>query len=480
MNLIALIALAGGITYLDSFRGRQIDARRVSLRVNAALMADALASDPMKPEAMLARFGRRTATRILMFAPDGRLTGDSWQMMRPTFALVDPRTEPLERRFGWLTDRIVDAFSRMQPVPVVRDLPAGPIARWPEAGAALAGNHITDGLRRAPDGTFILSSAAPVPGQGVLLIAANPREITYAVREERLLAIRVFLVVLGFSAVLSTYLGRTIVLPLRRLGGAAALVRAGRERGVVVPRLPKRYDEIGQLARAVSDMTTALRTRIDATEAFAAEVAHELKNPLASLRSALETLPKVKDAHRRASLMDVMTDDVVRLDRLIGDIAEASRLEAQISRSRFAPVDLNALAAEVTTAAPKERGVAVVSHGFGMALGDAGRLRQVAQNLVDNAVTFSPDNGYVRVLVERRGARTVLMVEDEGPGVPPAMAERIFDRFYTERPNSEAFGLHSGLGLAIARAIVEAHGGTITVENRAKGGARFIVSLQAA
>ena len=180
---------------------------------------------------MLARFGRRTATRILVFAPDGGLIRDSWRLMRPTFALVDPRTEPIERRFGWLTDRIVDALSRMQPVPVVRDLPAGPIARWPEAQRALAGNRIADGLRRAPDGTYILSSAAPMLGQGVLLIVANPREITYAVREERLLAIRVFLVVLGFSTVLSTYLGRTIVIPLRRLGrGGGTRARWARAR----------------------------------------------------------------------------------------------------------------------------------------------------------------------------------------------------------------------------------------------------------
>lgn len=480
VNLIAIVALAGGILYLDSFRGRQIDTRRAGLRIAVAVMADALASGPDRPPELVGRFGRDTGARLLLFAPSGEVAQDSWRARGPNFVLVDPASEPLRRRLALKIDRVIDAITGVRPIPHLSDMNAGRLARWPEAVRVLRIGGVADALRRAPDGTYILSAAARVPGVGVLLIIGNPRDITFAVRDERWDSFLVFMGVLTFSVLLSSYLARTIVLPLRRLARAARLVRAGRERGVVVPRLPERADEIGQLARAVSDMAAALRTRIDATEAFAAEVAHELKNPLASLRSALETFARVSDPVRQRSLLNVMSDDVVRLDRLIGDIAEASRLEAEISRARFTRVDLRALAVEVTAAASRERGVASRVEGAGSALGDAGRLRQVAQNLVDNAVSFSPTGGTVRLAVERVGARVALRVEDDGPGVPPDMTERIFERFYTQRPEGEAFGRHSGLGLAIARAIVEAHGGTIAVENRAEGGARFTVWLAAA
>ena len=480
VNLIAIVALAGGILYLDSFRGRQIDTRRTGLRIAAAVMADALASGPDRPPEVVERFGRDTGARLLLFAPDGRVAQDSWRAHGPNFALVDPASEPLRRRLALKIDRVIDAITGVRPILRLGDMNAGQLARWPEAVRVLRSGGVTDALRRAPDGTYVLSAAARVPGLGVLLIIGNPRDITFAVRNERWDSFLVFMGVLTFSVLLSSYLARTIVLPLRRLARATRLVRAGRERGVVVPRLPERADEIGQLARAVSDMAAALRTRIDATEAFAAEVAHELKNPLASLRSALETFGRVKEAKQQRALLAVMTDDVVRLDRLIGDISEASRLEAEISRARFAPVDLGALAREVAGAAARGRGVMARAEGAGMVLGDAGRLRQVAQNLLDNAVSFSPAGGSVRVAVERIGARVALSVEDQGPGVPSELAGRIFERFYTQRPEGEAFGRHSGLGLAIARAIVEAHGGTIAVENRAEGGARFTVWLAAA
>jgi len=480
VNLIAIVALAGGILYLDSFRGRQIDTRRAGLRIAVAVMADALASGPDRPPEIVERFGRDTGARLLLFAPSGEVAQDSWRAHGPNFALVDPASEPLRRRLALKIDRVIDAITGVRPIPRLGDMNAGQLARWPEAVRVLRSGGVTDALRRAPDGTYVLSAAARVPGLGVLLIIGNPRDITFAVRNERWDSFLVFMGVLTFSVLLSSYLARTIVLPLRRLARATRLVRAGRERGVVVPRLPERADEIGQLARAVSDMAAALRTRIDATEAFAAEVAHELKNPLASLRSALETFGRVKEAKQQRALLAVMTDDVVRLDRLIGDISEASRLEAEISRARFAPVDLGALAREVVGAAARGRGVMARAEGAGVVLGDAGRLRQVAQNLVDNAVSFSPAGGSVRIAVERIGARVALSVEDQGPGVPSELAGRIFERFYTQRPEGEAFGRHSGLGLAIARAIVEAHGGTIAVENRAEGGAHFTVWLAAA
>jgi len=482
VNIIAIVALAGGILYLDSFRGRQIDARRAEMRVRVALIAAGLESGPDNPPALIAQLGRETGARLLVFRPDGALDTDSWMLTGAGFALADPGGDPPRRKVARWIDRAIDAITGVRPLPVLRDLGAGTLARWPEARAALLRGGVVDALRSTPDGAPVLSAAARVRGRGVLLMQADARDITYAVRNERLDAFLVFLAVLAFSLLLSTFLARTIVAPLRGLARAATLVRAGRERAVVVPRLPGRRDEIGRLARAVSDMAAALRARIDATEAFAADVAHELKNPLASLRSALETFARVREPAVQARLLGLMTDDVARLDRLIGDIAEASRLEAEISRARFAPVDLGMLAREAAGAARgvAARGIAVEVRGDGRALGDAGRLRQVIGNLVDNAVSFSPANGEVGIAVETRGRAVELRVEDTGPGVPPEATAAIFERFYSQRPEGERFGRHSGLGLAIARAIVEAHGGTIAVANRPGGGACFTVTLPAA
>ena len=477
VNLIAIVALAGGILYLDSFRGRQIDARLGQMRNQLSLVAAGLASGPNNPPELIARFGRTTRARLLIFAPDGRLLTDSWALTGPGFALTDPGGNPLRLRLARGIDATIDAITGVRALPVVTDLDADTLARWPEARRAMVTGAPQSGLRRVPDGAPILTVAERLPAGGVLLMQADARDITYAVRNERLDAFLVFLAVLAFSLTLSIFLARTIVAPLRALARSATLVRAGRERTVVVPRLPGRRDEIGRLARAVSDMTAALRARIDATEAFAADVAHELKNPLASLRSAMETFSRVRDEGVRAKLLALMNDDVVRLDRLISDISEASRLEAEISRARFAVVDVGGLARE---AAGYVRGIRVEASGEGKTLGDAGRLRQVIGNLVDNAVSFSPVGGCVHIFVEKARALTLLRIEDDGPGVPAQANEEIFRRFYSARPPDESFGKHSGLGLAIARAIVDAHGGAIAVANRAEGGARFTVTLPAA
>ena len=476
VNILAILVLAGGIVYLDSFRGRQIDARQAEMRVRVALIASSLAAGPDDAPALIARFGRLTGARLVLFGTDGRPATDSWSLTGAGFSLTDPGGNPLRRRIARRIDRAIDTLTGVRPLPVLTDLSPGTLARWPEAARALGDGSVTDALRRAPDGTPILTAAARVPGVGVLLMQGDARDLVYAVRNERLDAFLIFLAVLGFGLLLSLFLARTIVAPLRSLARAASLVRAGRERAVVVPRLPGRRDEIGRLARAVSDMAAALRARIDATEAFAADVAHELKNPLASLRSALETFARVETPDVRARLLALMADDVARLDRLISDIAEASRLEAEISRARFQRVELGTLAAETVG---DVRGIAVRAQGEGAAMGDAARLRQVIGNLVDNAVSFSPPGGTVRLRVARVGPATTLTVDDDGPGVPPGAELAIFERFHSQRPEGERFGRHSGLGLAIARAIVEAHGGTIGVVNRPEGGARFTVTLPA-
>jgi two-component system, OmpR family, sensor histidine kinase ChvG len=290
------------------------------------------------------------------------------------------------------------------------------------------------------------------------------------------------------SVLLSLFLARTIVRPLRRIALAAHRVRLGRAREVRVPRLPSRRDEIGLLARSVADMSQSLRQRIDNIEAFAADVTHELKNPLASLRSAIEGLDSVKDDKLRTRLTEIARDDVVRLDRLIGDISEAARTDAELARARFEPVDLGPLIEQLVDAwdVRREKGDARIAYArprknSAVVLGDAGRLARAIDNLIDNAVSFSPPGGLVEIAATRVGDHVLIRIDDEGPGVPPEAREAIFNRFHSIRPEAEHFGRHSGLGLAIAKAIVDGHDGDINVYDRddAPSGARFIISLPA-
>jgi len=283
---------------------------------------------------------------------------------------------------------------------------------------------------------------------------------------------------------LSRFLARTIATPLRKLALAAHRVRLGRAREVDVPVLPARRDEIGLLARALHDMTQSLRQRIDSTEAFAADVTHELKNPLASLRSAVDTLERIEDPALRRQMLDVVRDDVGRLDRLVVDIAEASRLDAELSRARFEPVDLGRLI-ESMLGSWESRGEQGVEIAFArprvataMVLGEESRLARLFDNIVDNAISFSPPAGLVEIRATAVGDEVLVTIEDEGPGVPAESREAIFNRFHSIRPDQD-FGRHSGLGLAIARAIVEGHGGRIEVEDRHDGrpGARFVVRI---
>ncbi len=270
---------------------------------------------------------------------------------------------------------------------------------------------------------------------------------------------------------------------------AAVRVRLGRDREVVVPRLPERRDEIGLLARAISDMTNALRQRIDAVESFAADVAHEIKNPLASLRSALESLGKVEEPELRRQLRDIAVHDVQRIDRLISEIADASRIDAELSRAQFEPVNFatlisNAVGARAHLREATGPKIALTRRQAGrcIVMGEPARLERVIENLLDNAVSFSPADGTIAITVSAYGDTVEAEICDDGPGIPESEREKVFQRFHSVRPEAEWFGGHSGLGLAIARTIVEAHDGSITLRNRPDGhsGACFVVALPAA
>jgi two-component system sensor histidine kinase ChvG len=487
VNVFALALLAGGFFYLESYRARLIDFRIARAVRELTLVDEALAVAPRADvPAMLSRMGQKTGTRLRLYGYDGTLLVDSWRISGANYTLRDPAEEAWQRHAARFLDRAIDFIARAEtPHDYVEPEPDR-AAGWPELRTALRTGKAIGAESFAPDRTFMITAAAPSP-TGALLMTTNARDVTRIVRAERFRVGVLLLVVAALSIALSFFLARTIVRPLRRLARAAVRVRLGRDREVTVPRLPRRRDEIGSLAQALSDMTQALRHRIDATDAFAADVTHELKNPLASLRSAADALQRVSDPSQRAQLMAIIQDDVRRLDRLITDIAEASRLDAELSRARFESVDLGrvieAIVREREMRGPNPRGVQVAFArprvDTAVVRGDEFRLARIVENLLDNAVSFSPDSGLGQITATRSGAEVIVRVEDQGPGVPPELRESIFRRFTSVRSDEDPS--HSGLGLAIARAIADGHGGVLEVETRDERphGAAFILRLPA-
>lgn len=494
VNLIPLLVLAGGLFFLDSYRRQLLDERYKLARIEAQIAAEALSGASIeRQQALMIQIGKEQRMRLRLYDAQGTLVADSFALAAPSFSFDDPVAEPFLEDIARWTDEAVDfAVGAPSAPPYVEadlEAPGRDTDAWPELVRAREQGLTQIELRKASDGTPVINAAAPVGRNGVsLLTTRNAVDITQSVRRARTQLLTIIAAALVVSIILSLYLASTIVQPLQRLVRATVLVRTGRERGVEVPRMTQRSDEIGVLARAVSDMTGTLRHRIDAVESFAADVAHEIKNPLASLRSATESLAIVKDDALRAQLVEVAAHDVRRIDRLVSDISEASRVDAEISRARFEPVDMGLLLANLL-AVREDRGLNAgrrveILRGQGSLVvnGVALRLERVATNLIDNAVSFSPVAGPVEIGVSQAEGRVMVSISDHGPGIPEDKRERVFHRFHSDRPDDEGFGNHSGLGLAIARSIAEAHGGSLYVTDRADGapGACLVLDLPAA
>ncbi|MCB2066202.1 MAG: sensor N-terminal transmembrane domain-containing protein [Erythrobacter sp.] len=490
VNLIPLLVMAGSLFFLDSYRRQLLDERFKLARIEAQITAEALAGATReRQDALLIQIGREQHMRLRMYDAGGALIADSFELDQPSFTFDDPVAEPFMEDLARWTDNAVNvAVGAPSPPPYVEPEDTSADA-WPELSRVRQQGLSQIELRRAPDDTPVINAAAPVGINGVsLLTTRNAADITAAVRAARSSLMTIILLALAVSTILSLYLANTIIEPLRRLVLATSKVRLGRERDVEVPRMSERADEIGLLARAVSDMTATLRHRIDAVESFAADVAHEIKNPLASLRSATETLPRVDDPDLRAQLVDVAAHDVRRIDRLVSEISEASRIDAELSRATFEPVDLCDLFSNVV-ARKQQRGETrgcqveiACDTGQGVVMGVPLRLERIAENLLDNAVSFSPQGGRIQVNIFRRDNAVHAQVRDEGPGIPDDEREKVFRRFHSHRPEGEEYGNHSGLGLAIARTIAEAHGGSLTVADSCEelGGACLELELPAA
>ncbi|MGB7373637.1 ATP-binding protein [Pontixanthobacter sp.] len=477
VNLLPLAFLGGGIFYLDGYRAQLLDERYKLARIEAQITAEALAGATReRQEALLIQIGKEQRMRLRMFDAEGRLWADSFALAEPSFSFADTSADNWQQDFAQTLDKIVDTVVAAKPVPDYIEPEADIADAWPELVRAREEGVSQIQLRDWPDGTPVITAAAPVGLVGAtLLTTRNAVDITEAVRSARTTLGVSVLIALTASILLSLYMARTIVVPLQSLSKAAIRVRLGRERGVEVPRLPDRRDEIGLLARAISDMTEALRERIDAVEHFAADVAHEIKNPLASLRSAIESLARVDDPELRRQLTDIASHDVRRLDRLITEIADASRIDAELSRAVFEQIDLTVLTKGIIDRRQyrAENGELRVelTHPLGKAIvmGVPVRLERVIENLLDNAVSFSPPEGIIKAHIAIDDSCVSLSVTDEGQGIPAESREKIFRRFHSDRPEGEDFGNHSGLGLAIAQTIVDAHEGTLAAIDKADG-----------
>ena len=490
VNILTLVIVALSILYLDAYRNQLQEEREARILGQARLAGLAIDRSPAIADVGLLRaIGQESRTRLRVYDRSGGLIEDSWAGAPATYTLRDPATQPWRKDVARALDRGFNILVGERSPDDFIEPKIDRAGEWPEIGRARSTGNTLVTIRQAPDLTPVFSAATPLADGSTLLVTANDRNFTRTVRSQRgALAIALAVATL-LSILLSLFLARTIVRPLRRIAIAAHRVRLGRAREVRVPRLPSRRDEIGMLARSVSDMSQSLRLRIDNIEAFAADVTHELKNPLASLRSAVDGLDRIEDPALRKQLLDVVRQDVVRLDRLIGDVSEAARTDAELARARFEPVDLGLLIEQLVSGWEQRRETGTVRLAFArprrastIVVGEPGRLARAIDNIIDNAISFSPADGLVEVAAIHVGNRILIRVDDEGPGVPDELREAIFNRFHSVRPATESFGRHSGLGLAIARAIVEGHDGEIDVADRddAPSGARFTISLPAA
>lgn len=516
VNLIAPIMLLAGLLYLDQYEDALVEADLTSLRVQADVIAAAVAESAVSAEtatienlrlpvtshrlvtdqtrAIVRRLAELGSIRARVFDPNGLLVADSRQLIGPGGAVQVfdlPIAEPATVENG--LKRLFDLTGRLlnweKPLPRYSERREQTAADYDEVVQALENGMAARAVRRLNSEERLLSVSVPVQYYkhvvGAVLVTRPDNNIKQSLFEVRLAIGKLFLGTLLITVLLSFYLAQAIATPVRRLAAAAEAVRSGQRgskgRTVVLPDLSHRHDEIGDLSVSLRAMTTALWERMDAIERFAADVAHEIKNPLTSMRSAVETVVRTSNPDHQKKLLGILQDDVARLDRLISDISDASRLDAELSRAEsesvaLAPMletlrDVYGPVAEQQTVSlrldlpPKDR---LEVNGL------EDRLVQVVRNLIGNALSFSPEGGELLLRASRGAGVIQVFVQDDGPGIPPGKEQAIFERFYSERPQGEKFGTHSGLGLSISKQIVEAHRGTIVAHNRQAPDGRII------
>lgn len=523
---MALAILVGGLLYLGNYQERIVATQVNEMQAQARIVASAVAENaivvdrnsqnilsPLLTRMMVRHLSEATKNRTRVFSGAETLLADSHLLVgKGSKAESDEPPSEEAMPVSWLSRSIaavfdvIDFIHERRVYPPYSEQALLPANRFEIVNRALAGESATQ-VWSMSRGGLILAVAVPVQHLdnvlGAVMMSRSDASIGSAIYAVRINILQIFFITLGVTILLSLYLANAIARPLRQLSLAAETLRRGQTNRTVsgianllrdktIPDMTKRHDEIGDLSGALRALTDALAQRIGDIENFAADVAHELKNPLTSLRSAIETVDRVSDQEARQKLMSIIRDDIDRMARLITDISSASRLDAELGRAKLEPFDIGAILTQMETYYRQNEGqsarmarVLIKTAGTDLrVVGIKGRLMQVFQNLLDNALSFSPPDKPVKLSVSRVGGYVQVVVEDSGPGMPENKLDAVFDRFYSERPKAEKFGIHSGLGLSIAKQIVEAHQGRIWAENCRDDsgnvtGAKFIVQIPA-
>ncbi|MDB5444915.1 MAG: sensor histidine kinase [Phenylobacterium sp.] len=494
LNMLGLAILIAGALILNELRRGLVNARIDSLTTQGELMATIIdqaatvgepspAMDPTYASQVLQLLANPKTQRARLFDASGKLIADSDWVADRVESRVLPPAKPRGAQDGFALD-----LGRRKPRVASRE---GREALAGEVTSALRGRHVAQ-VRRGDSGQRVVSVSIPIQHVravlGVLTLEAS--DVDEIIARERIALIPFILIAITVMLISSLMLNSLIAQPVLRLARAADRVRLAGARAISLPALARRDDELGDLTRSLEAMTQSLSERMDAIESFAADVAHEIRNPLTSLRSAVETLDLVSDPAARERLLGILKNDVQRLDRLVTDISNASRLDAELSRDQPKIVDLDRLIGDIVgtyqartrLGEPSVRFQRPSAPGRLVVRGREGPLGQIFRNLIDNARSFSPPGEEVLVALAHVRERAVVTVSDSGPGIPPENLETIFERFYTSRPKGQAFGGNSGLGLSIARQIAEAHGGALVAKNRVTEdgrvvGAMFLLTL---
>lgn len=514
INILALAIPIGGLLYLGPYRDGLIETEIEALRTQTDIFAGALGEGAIQTEPsgrqvlnvahardMIRRLTAAASVRARLYInsgemiADSRHLGDQGRIVRVLSLPPPPDDITAMRRLAMMVDWLLDQMYARTDLETYKESQTQTVSDYPETRLAIAG-EVAGVARHDGNGGYVLSVAMPVQRYrqviGVIMLSESGSDIQEAVSNVRFVVLQVFAGALIITVLLSLYLAGAIARPVHHLAEAAFRVRRGLGGEIVeIPDMTRRGDEIGDLSGALRDMTRALYQRIDAIGRFAADVSHEIKNPLTSLRSAVETAARIDDPTQHRRLMTIILDDVQRLDRLISDISDYSRLDAELGREQWEPVDvaelLNMLSDIHQTAldnvdSPPTIKIDVSPDDDLHVPALEGRLAQVFRNLIGNAISFSPPGGLIQISAKRDGDIVEITLSDDGPGIPPGKLEAIFDRFYSERPAGEKFGTHSGLGLSISKQIIEAHHGTIHAENRTTEdgkivGAQFVIRL---
>ncbi|HKM61671.1 MAG TPA: stimulus-sensing domain-containing protein [Acidisphaera sp.] len=521
VNALPLVLLVVALLYLDQYQNglleAEVGALRVQARIYAASLGESAVADadsdnpklnPWIVRPLLYRLAEPTPNaEARVVVPDGTVIADSRVRQAPGGAVTtEPLPPPIDRgiylnAIGFIYDKLQRLLPGRHTSPLQVDTtPGAPGYDWQPDTKEEIRLSSSDQSREAPpyirrtrDGRLLVTVAEPIERNrhtvGIIQLTSEARQVDDSLFAIRSSIVGLFVVALILTVLLSFYMSSTIARPILRLATSAAAMREGKGRAGAVPAsLRARRDEVGALAQALWESAAALWQRMDAIEQFAADVAHELKNPLSSIRSAIETLRRIEDPVQRQRLIAIINEDVARLERLISDISDASRVDAELSRMATEPVDLGPILTTLrdiadATRAPADPHLVLDAPAEGLVVqGIEGRLVQVLRNLIANAESFSPANGLIVLRGREIGGMVEIAVEDQGPGIPEGKLENVFDRFYSERPQGERFGTHSGLGLSISRQIVEALRGRISAENRRDEagnviGARFVVQL---